>query len=606
MYAHTIEEKQMKKPFFYLICAVMSGIIVDLCGLLARKFGIAISEAASAATGFIVASAVFILCIPELRKKLHHWCCDLDWADEICNAYNTIPRLYRKSFWQLFGFINLAFLFHTVNFMWGAGDWGAIRFGVNPDASLASGRFSAWWLQKLLFDGEILPVINNLWAFAGLALAGVLLGIYWQLPQRTTAYVVTGLFFIITPYTLGWLYTARDTLSGFWLPALSLTALLLSDCHGRQLNAIYLCNLASVFLFITAFGTWLPIINFIGVALLGKVFIKTVFADISLKSAFKRVVQAFADLTAAMVIYAFIIFVLKDTGIIETHNGCWFSTVATLPSRLPDLLVALFTQFATPIPFAGFFYKLCYLAVMLTALFALIFKSPNTKAAMRGMILIPLILLASRLSTFFILPAEEETISWVRTDFYGLPLIYALSITLILKLGGSHLKRISYTLALILIFASFVRVAYALKVWKFGWDAETKLAERIITRLEKMPEFNVNGHYKLLQIGEQSLRGKYYLKKRNEKKSGELLAWAYYPAGAAKDAYNFYYQSDFLAADARLEEAVRNNSALRSYILNRARPWPAKDSLFISGDYIVLVLDEDALARAQSFLTENI
>ncbi len=596
----------MKKPFFYLTCAVMSGIIVSLCGLLAGKFGIAVSETAAACAGFAVAAAIFILCIPELRGKIRHFCCDLDWADEICNAYNAIPRLYRKSFWQLFGFINLAFLFHTVNFMWGAGDWGAVRFGVNPEAGLATGRFSAWWLQELLFDGEILPVINNLWAFAGLALAGVLLGIYWQLPQRTAAYVVTGLFFIITPYALGWLYTARDTLSGFWLPALSLAALMLADSHGRHLNAIYLCNLAAVFLFIMALGAWLPIINFIGVALLGKIFLKTVFADISLKCAFKRMVQAFADLTAALVIYAFIIFVLKDVGIMAPRHGCWFSAVAALPSRLPGLLAAIFTQFATPMPFAGLFYKLCCLAVVLVALFALIFQSPNAKAAMRGLTLVPLILLASRLSTFFSLPAGEEAVSWVRSDFYGLPLIYALSITIILKLGGSRLKRVGYTLAVILVFAGFVRVAYALKVWKFGWDAETKLAERIITRLEKMPEFNVNGHYKLLQIGEQSLRGKYYLKNRGEKKSGELLAWAYYPAGASKDAYNFYYQSDFLAADAGLAEAARENSALRGYILNRARPWPSKDSLFISGDYIVLVLDEDALIRARRFLADNI
>ena len=53
-------------------------------------------------------------------------------------------------------------------------------------------------------------------------------------------------------------------------------------------------------------------------------------------------------------------------------------------------------------------------------------------------------------------------------------------------------------------------------------------------------------------------------------------------------------------------EAARENSALRGYILNRARPWPSKDSLFISGDYIVLVLDEDALIRARRFLADNI
>ena len=83
------------------------------------------------------------------------------------------------------------------------------------------------------------------------------------------------------------------------------------------------------------------------------------------------------------------------------------------------------------------------------------------------------------------------------------------------------------------------------------------------------------------------------------------MAWAYYPAGYAKDAYNFYYQTDFLAADALLADAVAENPPVGEYLLHRARPWPAKESLFISGEYIVLVLDEAALTKAQAYLSQN-
>ena len=151
--------------------------------------------------------------------------------------------------------------------------------------------------------------------------------------------------------------------------------------------------------------------------------------------------------------------------------------------------------------------------MVLTALFAMIFQSPDVKAAARGLLLVPFILLASKLAFFLSVPSAENPAHLARIDFFGLPLIYALALTTVLKLGGAYLKRLGYALAIVVIFAGFVRVAYALKVWKFGWEAETKLAERIITRLEKLPEFNVNGHYKLLQIGEQSLRGKYYIRK---------------------------------------------------------------------------------------------
>ena len=151
----------------------------------------------------------------------------------------------------------------------------------------------------------------------------------------------------------------------------------------------------------------------------------------------------------------------------------------------------------------------------------------------------------------------------------------------------------------------FVRVSYAQKVWKFGWEAETKLAERIITRLEKLENFNINGHYKLLQIGNQSLRGKYYLKRPNESASGELLGWSYYEAGRSKDAYNFYYQADFLESDSDLKNAIKDNPTIKEYLLNKARAWPAKESIYISGDYIVLVLEESELAKAQQIINQS-
>ena len=246
-------------------------------------------------------------------------------------------------------------------------------------------------------------------------------------------------------------------------------------------------------------------------------------------------------------------------------------------------------------------YKGGYLLMSLIGLFSLIILSPNAKASTRGLILIPPILLASKLTFLLSVPFAENPAHLARIDFYGLPLIYALSLAIILKLGGNYLKRIGYGLAILIIFMGFVRLSYAQKVWKFGWDAETKLAERIITRLEKIDGFNVNGHYKLLQIGNQSLRGKYYLHKAGEAESGELLGWSYYDAGRSKDAYNFYYQADFLEADSDLATAIKENPTIKEYLLNKARAWPAKESIYLSGEYIVLVMDEGELNKAQQY-----
>ena len=594
----------MKKSILYRLISVMSGIIISLGCIISARYGSDICMTTSVISGIFGAIAVFCALTPEIREAIRHICCDLDWADECVKGYNAIPRLYRKSFWQLFGFINLAFLFHTINFMWGNRDWAAVRFAVNPEQALSEGRFSAFWLQELLFDGKILPVINNLWSFAGLSLAGVLLGIYWKLPQRTAAYVITGLFFLITPYTMSWLYFAQNTLGNLWLPAMVLSALLLSENRSKSLNTTYLCNICSVLLFVIALGTYLPVLNFILVAILGKVFLQTVFSDIELKCAFKRSLQSFVNLTSGLMIYAFIIIILKDTDVIKPAYNTVLAPIWSYPAKIPTLLMIMFTQFGTTMPFMDIAYKGGYLLMSLIGLFSLIILSPNAKASTRGLILIPLILLASKLTFLLSVPSAENPAHLARIDFYGLPLIYALSLAIILKLGGNYLKRIGYGLAILIIFMGFVRLSYAQKVWKFGWDAETKLAEIIITRLEKLDGFNVNGHYKLLQIGNQSLRGKYYLHKAGEAESGELLGWSYYDAGRSKDAYNFYYQADFLEADSDLATAIKENPTIKEYLLNKARAWPAKESIYLSGEYIVLVMDEGELNKAQQYISQ--
>jgi len=174
-------------------------------------------------------------------------------------------------------------------------------------------------------------------------------------------------------------------------------------------------------------------------------------------------------------------------------------------------------------------------------------------------------------------------------------------LALMLKLDTTYLKRFAYVISILVIFMSFIRISYALKVWKFGFDAELKLAERIITRMEKMDNFNIERQYKLYQIGSQSLRQRYYLKKQNELTSDSLLSLAYYNKENAKSAYNFFYQTDFASQNASLNE-LKSIPEIKDYILNKARPWPHKESIFIHNDHIIFVLDEKELYDIQKYL----
>lgn len=587
----------MSRTLFNFITAIIIGIIAAVAAAIFQ--GAKANYSTDAALGLIAAVFAFSLLTESIASRLKHFLCDLDWAEETANAYMRIPETYRKSFWYLFGLINLAYLFHTINFMWGGTDWAAVRTTVDTNESLSDGRFSAFWLQELLFNGKILPVANNLWAFFGLSLAGVLLALYWNLPQKTGIIVICGLIIAVNPYALSWLYSAKNALGCLWLPAISLGALILAESKSESPNRTLAKNLISVMMYLLALGAYFPVINFIAVAIFGKIFLKSVYADVKLKDAMIRTRQTFANLTAALMLYIFILLLLNENGILNSpyslsapFTACW--------GNIPHLLQISIGQFATPLPFADLVYQLLFLLMMIAALFTIIFKAPNNHAALRSLALIPLLVIAGKLSTLFMLEPEETTAYLAQINFFGLPLLYALMFIVIIRLGGNYTRATAYTLSVLLIFMSFVRVAYAQKVWKFGWDAETKLAERIITRLEKMPEFDINRQYKLLQIGEMSLREKYYIPRGEEVANDNLLSKSYYPAGKSKDAYNFFYQTDFLSENAT-NEALKE-PAVKEYILNKARAWPAKESLWIYGNYIVMIIDEAALNKLQHSL----
>ena len=428
-------------------------------------------------------------------------------------------------------------------------------------------------------------------------MAGVLLAKYWQVPERATVIVTVGLLFAVTPYTLAILYFAKTTLGVCWTPAFVLTALLMSEKKHKTTSHTYLCNAISVLLLLWALGTYMPVLSFMFMAVIGRIFIKTVYADISFKDAFSRCLQGIVNILTAAMFYIFILFVLEEANYLDDVHARSLSFAMPF-LRLPLVIKYAFLQFAEPLPFMDIVYKLLYLALSIMALFTLILKAPDAKASLRGLILVPVLLIVSLFALLFV---AEPQVHFARLTFFGLPFLYALSFLLILLLGTVPMRKIAYALAFILIFMNFVRVSYAEKVWKFGWDAETKLAERIITRLEKQPEFNIERQYKLLQIGEKSLRAKYYKASSDELKNGELLSYAYYPEGRAKDAYNFFYQTDFLSADATAAAAIKE-PVIADYLLNHAKAWPAKEAIFIYGDYIVLVLDEKALADIQKAL----
>ena len=139
--------------------------------------------------------------------------------------------------------INLAFLYHSFNFMWGNHDVEFIKNELLLSSGLFEGRFTQFIPHRLLTSGQILPILNNLLGLGFLTLGLWLLAKYWNIPRTTSNYVIFITFFATLPFTLSWLYFTFITISCLlWIfvavMGLYLSAIAVKSPHKYLLNTL--------------------------------------------------------------------------------------------------------------------------------------------------------------------------------------------------------------------------------------------------------------------------------------------------------------------------------------------------------------------------------
>ena len=505
-------------------------------------------------------------------------------CSELEKALKQMDKRYVKAFVWAFALINLAFLFHSINFMFGDHDWNYVRGATYWNEGAFEGRPLHFVLQSLFFGGQILPFLNNFLAFAAMALSGILLAKYWKLPLSVADYALFAAFPAVLPYTLVWLYYAKDTLINLSLPLLSIAALLCAAVAVEQKKPWL--HLPAVLLMFFAIASYAAVINLFGVCLIGA-FIAAYAGGASFRTAVRALLFVMLDVCVALILYKC---VLAFSDITSDYNTR-IITLAYLPEKLMETLKAMLSQFVVPLPFMEYKYKLLLLVFCLFGFGAAVWR-----AGLKKMPLLLLaaggLLLASK-AAFFIadergqILAEMENFAYVpRLDFYGLAYIYALAAALVLRFSAGRWRKAGLAFIVVLVFMSCVRDMYAQKVWKLGFDAEMKAHERVVARIESRPEFNIRRRYRLLQIGSFSLR----------ETSLDLLETSFTPEFMSRIVYNFYYPEDVFYANAVVEELSPRG---KEFIATTAKPWPAQESVYIDGDIVVVVLTGEGLDKAR-------
>jgi len=510
------------------------------------------------------------------------------------DGLKNLNPVCKKSFLIAFVLINLAFLFHTVNFMFGDHDWNYIRTPNYWHEGAFEGRPLHFVMQSLFFGGHVLPILNNLLSFAFLALSGILLAHYWRVPKKTFQLTLFATFTAILPYTLVWLFYAKDMLSNLSLPFVVVAGLLLAD---RPYKKIWY-HVAALFLFYFAFASYAAVLNLMGVCLLGAILTTYIGSKSNIAKVVRQKLPAAADIIIAGILYKL---TLAFSSVTTEYNTQTLG-VMYWPEKLKETVTVMFTQFVTPLPFMEYKFKLLLLGLCIFAMVVALLKG-GIKKAPAIIVLIIAILLSSKVAFFLAdergqVLAEMENFAFVpRLDFYGLGYIYALAVALILSLSKGKWYKLGATLAVIIAFMSAVRDMYAEKVWKLGFDAEMKTHERIVARLEQHPNFHSTQKYRLLQVGSFSLRKNYYRKAAGEETSLDLLETSFTPQFMSRIVYNFYYPEDVFYNNATAEDLSERG---KEYLRYQAKPWPSAESIFIDGDIVIIVLTNEGLDKARN------
>ena len=122
---------------------------------------------------------------------------------------------------------------------------------------------------------------------------------------------------------------------------------------------------------------------------------------------------------------------------------------------------------------------------------------------------------------------------------------------------------------------------YAQKVWFLGKNAEEKMVERMIKRIEERAN-----NYPLIPVmtSEISLRPKYY----NEKyqiSSSYILESSFMVRHIPSGMFNFYYPTQLFYSYSQISEI---SNELYNYLKTSTNPWPHENGLFVDNKYVVI------------------
>lgn len=303
--------------------------------------------------------------------------------------------------------------------------------------------------------------------------------------------------------------------------------------------------------------------------------------------------------------------ILKKSGkVIEFYNN-QITPLSDLPEHI---ILAIKLGFSNLVN-----YNVAFMPLSVTILFALFLVAflvflwqtnlnKNTKLSI--LILLCGAILASQMH---IILSKTIITSDPRVQYYGLMFLRVLFVALAFKVCIDFIRaqklaqNLLFILSTILIWFCIVQDLNAQKLQKLSNDAELKLLNRVIDRIEQNENFNPNKQYCGIWIGDlPNFRERYSGKRNgNELISVTFITWATgsfdkFMSSAVFKQCGFVspqqHKKQFKSIIFRLEKAD---------ILDKLEPFPHKDSVVVFEDIIVFVASKGNLDEIRKMVKES-
>lgn len=484
-------------------------------------------------------------------------------------------------------------------FIWGNHDWMPLVANNKITSGLIEGRFSQYLFLKILFDGNILPVLNIILGFLiySLSITQLATKVFkFNLKNLSSTLIVLSV--VTLPYIIEILYFQFICFSMLtWPLVITFSAIFAKKAleEHKIINTIISCALL-----LFAIGGYPASINMY-VTIFCLLFVQQKNTTLTeLKLNFIKFLPFVISIIVSLIILKLCYIYLQNQNLmLKLYNNNTI-TLQEIPYQIPQTLFNSILSLIQPQPFFSLLLKVTILITFIFFSIDYILKAKTYKAKAIHFLIICTLLICIKFSAFLTKETSEnyfaqfDPVSFMlRTDFYSIPTLILFALLYINNKKKYIYKNIVFVISIVILWINITSNYNFCKVSILGFKAENMLTDRIITRIQNHPNFVTIKPYSLLQIGEYSLRPKYYQPQALEKYGYYTLKTPFTRFWSAKEFYNFYIPNNFVANSDNL--SIHNlNHSFNDFITNKINTWPNKNSIYINNNHILVILTEDA------------